>query len=689
MRFPRAPDRSTVVFVPRLFVAWPWRAAPLLLALACGASRPQRPDGGADASPDIGPASLDGALGARADEVIAAIVAGDADLLRDRPALAAGKYVRMASDAFAYFRGSLALYLADWNRADSPLRATAFPAGDARPLGLGDPHPENFGTMRTSAGMLRLEPNDFDTADRVPYLWDVRRFGVGMCLAARLTNPTDDAARTVTAAAAPEVVRATVAAYADAIRALAAGGARPAVESGGGNPVLDELFARAADDGDDRAELDELTEVKGGVRRLRRGVIDKAQPWVALRALPARSRLGLASTVARYRDTLPAPPPVSALCALDAVQEVGQGIGSYPRARALVLTRGASTDGDDDVLLEVKELPAQSALPLPGPSGFPSPEARLLAALAAGFTEPGADPRWGVGTWDGPDFVVQVRTRAADFKTLRVHNLVGPLGTPAAVSGLGAALAPLLARMHAAPVDGASPAEPIADAIAADPTAFVEEQTAAALTYCDQALADWVLFQQSLLLLGPTLGVVGDPAGVASAERRVLFDPEADPAAAGVDPVVGPLTLNEIAAESNEYVELVNGSAVEQPLGGFSIADQDSDGGPRLAEAAPFAAGATLAPGARVVTVGGFMTPAAGPQTTCVPTLASCYQAAWDISGSNGETVFLLSPEGVILDEVSCPRGGLAAGKSWSRLPDGSGPFAAAAASPGQRNAGP
>ena len=117
--------------------------------------------------------------------------------------------------------------------ADSPLRATAFAAGDARPLGLGDPHPENFGTMRTRTGVFRIEPNDFDTADRVPYLWDVRRFAVGMCLAARLSNPTDEGARAATAAAAPDVVRATVDAYATAIRALAAGGARPTIESGG------------------------------------------------------------------------------------------------------------------------------------------------------------------------------------------------------------------------------------------------------------------------------------------------------------------------------------------------------------------------------------------------------------------------------------------------------------------------
>jgi hypothetical protein len=207
-------------------------------ALGCSGGGGAR-DGGGD-KPD-GPVdrpryNADGALGARADVVIDAITWGDADFLRERPALTASKYQLMADDAFMFFRGSLSLFLHDWNDAPSGLATTSFDAGGARPMGLGDAHPENFGTMRTTAGMFRLEPNDFDTADRVPYLWDVRRFAIGMCVAARNTNPSDADARAATAAADRAITRAVVVSYADAVRALASGGARPVIEDGGGTP---------------------------------------------------------------------------------------------------------------------------------------------------------------------------------------------------------------------------------------------------------------------------------------------------------------------------------------------------------------------------------------------------------------------------------------------------------------------
>jgi hypothetical protein len=240
--------------------------------------------------------------------------------------------------------------------------------------------------------------------------------------------------------------------------------------------------------------------------------------------------------------------------------------------------------------------------------------------------------------------------------------------------------------MPAAPVGGASLGGAIAEAIAADPDRFTDEQTTVALAACEQTFTDWALFKQALARLGPTLGVVGDPTSVSSADRRVLYDPQLDPDTAGVDPIVGPLALNEISAVSAEYVELMNVGTTTQPIAGYSIADADVDGGPRFAQATPFASGATLAPGERLVTVGGFSPPAQGLQTDCLPNLATCYQAAWDISGSDGETMFLLSPAGVIVDQAKVSDD-VAAGQSWSRLPDGSGPFAVGAATPGGANA--
>jgi uncharacterized protein (DUF2252 family) len=629
--------------------------------------------------------TADGALGARGDVVIDAITWGDADFLRERPNLTIGKYLLMTGDAFTFFRGALSLYLHDWNDPASGLAATAFAAGDARPMGLGDAHPENFGTMRTAAGMFRLEPNDFDTADRVPYLWDVRRFAIGMCVAARSTNPGDASARAETAAADRAITRAAVVSYADTMRALAAGEPRPVIEGGGGNAVLDDLFMRSAEDWNRRAELDQLT-VTNPVRMFVRGTPDPLEPLETTRDLPALARHAVAPAIAGYLATLPAPPAITELLPLDAVQVFGQGVGSFPRVRALVLVRGPTTGDGDDTILEIKELPPQGAPPLPGTTAFASPGARLRAALEAGFTERGADPLWGLGNWLGEP--VQIRTEAAGFKTVRVSRLIGPLGTAAAVEGLGVALARLIARMHASPVGGGSVAPAIAAAIANDPDAFADEQTESAMRYCDQVASDWELFKQALALLGATLGVPGSADNAPTPTLRVLYDPDAEPASAGVDPIAHPIVINEISANGAEFVELANTTGGAQPLGGYGVADVDDDGGPRLSQAVWFSPGTMLAARAKLVVIGGHTPPAIGPQSgaACITGVASCYQAAWSISGSNGETLFLISPSNVIVDRASYPLGGLPVGQSWGRLPDASGPFSASISSASRPN---
>jgi hypothetical protein len=50
----------------------------------------------------------------RAAAIASVIERADEPLIRARPALVAGKYARMASDPFAYYRGSLAVYRHDW-----------------------------------------------------------------------------------------------------------------------------------------------------------------------------------------------------------------------------------------------------------------------------------------------------------------------------------------------------------------------------------------------------------------------------------------------------------------------------------------------------------------------------------------------------------------------------------------------
>ncbi len=132
---------------------------------------------------------------AREAVITNALVGADLAVIRARPGLVAGRYARMATAPYEFYRGSLAVFLRDWRDGAMPLSRSRFALDWPQPLGVGDPHPENFGTLLGADGALRLEVNDLDGADRVPYLWDLRRLTVGLCLAARLANEGDAPAR--------------------------------------------------------------------------------------------------------------------------------------------------------------------------------------------------------------------------------------------------------------------------------------------------------------------------------------------------------------------------------------------------------------------------------------------------------------------------------------------------------------
>src|SRR5262249_31231515 len=157
--------------------------------------------------------------------LVATLTRADEPLLRSRPALVVGKYARMATSPFEFYRGSLALYARDLRDGSNPASRTRFAldAPATLPLALGDPHPENFGTLRAADGSLAVEPNDFASADRLPYLWDVRRLAAGMAVAARWSNADDSTARAAAAAEARAIAAAAAQGYAEGIRALADG----------------------------------------------------------------------------------------------------------------------------------------------------------------------------------------------------------------------------------------------------------------------------------------------------------------------------------------------------------------------------------------------------------------------------------------------------------------------------------
>jgi uncharacterized protein (DUF2252 family) len=449
----------------------------------------------------------------RGATVVETIREADELYIRSRPGLAHGKYVRMANSLYAFYRGTVPLFRSDVRDPYRDVGTTAYPARGPLPLSIGDAHPENFGTLRGADGVFAIEPNDFDSADRYPYHWELRRLTTGMVLAARLTNERSPDARARTAAAAPQIVEATARAYAEAAIAFADGAprARMTEDSFEMPNIFVDLFDRSRGDEEDREELEELTVLEGGARRLLRGNVDSDEPENVYQDVPAYVHDDLPRMFEEYRRSLIAPPPPEFFEVLDAARELGSGVASWPRIRVIVLVRGPSDDPEDDVIFEVKELADSGARGWLPPHVYADDvQERIVSTSRQAWAVPDAEPFWGASTLVG--IPVQVRQEAEMFKTLRVERMNGVQGSPEDLTLVGQRLGWLLARVHAADAPGAEHAiDAVAEALRNDVDGFVAQERDVALAYADQVEADWERFRRALRRLGPRLGIPVDP----------------------------------------------------------------------------------------------------------------------------------------------------------------------------------
>jgi len=433
---------------------------------------------------------------ARDDEVIAVLTRSDEPLLVNRPSLVAGKYALMATDAYSFYRGTLAVFRHDWE--EGRLSRSSFELG-APVWGVGDPHPENFGLLVAADLTAALETNDLDSADRVPALFDLRRLVAGMALTSKLSNP---------GASAKNVAAAAAQGYVDELGRLAAGGAPVRYDSDRGELVLADLFKRSARDLAARAELTNITELSPSGRRFLRGVVDPTDPTGIQADLPQTMHAAVAELV----KPLGAP-------MIDVVHEYGSGVASWPRVRLLVLLKGPLGDDSDDFIVEVKE---EGDSPFDGwyPRDVTAADAatRVLTGARRAWFRPDADPRYFTGTWLG--FPVQVRTEAEANKGVKLKRLTSDRATEAAMSQLSVDLGALLARIHAATAPGT--AQRLHAAIS-DPAAFVEEQAVFGDSCSDGTLADFAAFQQSVRQRGPLLGFSASAAPLRS-DLAALFE---------------------------------------------------------------------------------------------------------------------------------------------------------------------
>lgn len=454
----------------------------------------------------------------------------DQALIMNRPVFVAGKYARMSTTLYDYYRGSVPVFAHDWRAVSQGVAKSDFALAAPLVLSTSDAHPENFGLLLGADGKLSLEPNDFDGADLVPYLWDLRRLAVGMLIGAQQSNPTDPDARAAVRAQEADVVRAVARGYVDSIRAQAKRLQRTRITDGLGNPLLVDLFRRGNRDLESRDELAQLTELDGnGQRHLLRGPPDSSDPQEVLADLPSWAYAALPAVLTEYRESLIFPPSVEALQLLDAARLFGKGVASWPRLKILLLLRGDTDAPDDDLILELKEL-GDSGVAGWRPPGvyYDSVQERVRMTTWRLWSHPDAEPLWGTASYFG--FPVQLRRESEAQKTLRTDRFEDAEGTPESIIGLAHILGGLLAEMHSKPSPvSEAPAKAIAERIGTRDAEFSEEQLRVATAYADQVTRDLTDFRRALSDLGPDLGVPRSGSGSSPDLAALLGAPPSPP----------------------------------------------------------------------------------------------------------------------------------------------------------------
>lgn len=144
--------------------------------------------------------------------------------------------------------------------------------------------------------------------------------------------------------------------------------------------------------------------------------------------------------------------------------------------------------------------------------------------------------------------------------------------------------------------------------------------------------------------------------------------------------------INEISG-GDEWVELVNYGTDPVDLAGYRLADRDKDTGePKLAEAVMFPSPTSLGSQKYLIVRGGGAGDAGKP---CPDGGKSfCFNAAFGISTKNGETLFLVAPDGGTAGKVVYPPNGSGADSTYSRIPSGNpdGGFKTVPPTPGAPN---
>lgn len=417
----------------------------------------------------------------RADFIVDVLVKEFGSTMSADPAAFRQRFRKMASSAFAFYRGSAALFYADLNGgfADDAF----LDERTSRVWIHGDLHAENFGGYLNSAGVLTFNVNDFDEAYVGPFLWDLKRLAASMVLVGFGKVLSDENVAVL--------VKTIARSYLAELRAIAAGDYDPlgtiTLDNATG-PLL-RLLQRARLS--TRVDLlSDLTTIDNNDRRLLLSV-------GSVREIDDTTTAAVTSAFARYLATLRGPVrPVSARIK-DIKLRTDAGIGSAGIPSYSLLLEGDTQTLDTNVILYMKQARTPAVARWLNDervrSYFRHQGHRVVESQRALQTH--ADPWLGFAELNGTGHVVaEVSPYAANFEWSDVNR---PNELIAVMHDLGRAVA----RMHSMIDDESShelvdfrTEEAITAVVGADADYFVNHLCDFARRYGEQARTDHQIF---------------------------------------------------------------------------------------------------------------------------------------------------------------------------------------------------
>ena len=276
----------------------------------------------------------------RRQQVIDVLTEAFDDLLQTDPRGFRTKFRKMASDPFAFFRGSACLFLADLADLDDRW------ADDrtSRVWIHGDLHVENFGTYMNGEGYLVFDVNDFDEAYLGHFSWDLRRFCASLALMCWQKALPEDVIRELAATYLRSYLE-QVRRYRETDDDLGEFSLRLDNTEGPVHAVLQAARAETR-----IAMLDSMTVVDDHER----GFVDGPKT----RHLNAAERSQVLAAFNRYLETIPESKRFSQPVfydVKDVVASTGFGIGSAGLPAYNVLVEGFNQALENDIVLAMKQ----------------------------------------------------------------------------------------------------------------------------------------------------------------------------------------------------------------------------------------------------------------------------------------------------------------------------------------------